>query len=150
MKKQSGFTLIELMIVVAIIAILAAIALPAYQSYVRESRYADLQTAATGLKTNVEVCFAKKGILTSCDTEADLGIDFPANNNNFTITATPIVTTTSTAIITVTGTDAVGGIDCIESATVGTGGNLTWTYSNDNASFYAVGCKYDYTGDTKL
>ncbi|MCR6556277.1 prepilin-type N-terminal cleavage/methylation domain-containing protein, partial [Aeromonas sp. CPF2-S1] len=47
MKRQSGFTLIELMIVVAIVAILAAIALPAYQDYTRRARASEV-VAATG------------------------------------------------------------------------------------------------------
>lgn len=45
MKKQSGFTLIELMIVVAIVAILAAIALPAYQTYTKKAKFSEVITA---------------------------------------------------------------------------------------------------------
>lgn len=53
MKKQSGFTLIELMIVIAIIGILAAIALPAYQDYTVRSRVGELAVVASGMKATI-------------------------------------------------------------------------------------------------
>ena len=56
MKKQSGFTLIELMIVVAIVAILAAIAMPAYQSYVKRAKFSEVVAASGPAKTAYEVC----------------------------------------------------------------------------------------------
>lgn len=59
--KQQGFTLIELMIVVAIIAILAAIALPAYQQYAIRARVAELAVIADGMKSTVAENIANSG-----------------------------------------------------------------------------------------
>ncbi|MGZ5641019.1 MAG: pilin, partial [Burkholderiales bacterium] len=54
MKRiQKGFTLIELMIVVAIIGILAAVALPAYQDYTIRAKVSELVLAASGFKTTI-------------------------------------------------------------------------------------------------
>ena len=55
MQKSKGFTLIELMIVVAIIGILAAVALPAYQNYSNRAAFSELVLAVTPLKTAVEL-----------------------------------------------------------------------------------------------
>mgnify|MGYP001552662761 CR=1 FL=1 len=60
MKKQSGFTLIELMIVVAIIAILAAIAIPAYNNYIREARMAKVTDHYDGAVRGLKAEFAKR------------------------------------------------------------------------------------------
>ena len=55
-KTQQGFTLIELMIVVAIIGILAAVAIPAYQTYTQKARFTEVINAVAPLKSGIEIC----------------------------------------------------------------------------------------------
>ena len=61
MKTQKGFTLIELMIVVAIIGILAAVAIPAYTDYLKRGKVSEAMQLLGGLKTPMEEYFASKG-----------------------------------------------------------------------------------------
>jgi type IV pilus assembly protein PilA len=107
-NKQSGFTLIELMIVVAIIGILAAIALPQYQDYVTRSRWSDNVQAVGGIKIAIAECLQNNNSdITACDTTAKL------TNSGFLITgfvmptpkfaALPVAITAGTGAIVITG-----------------------------------------------
>lgn len=65
-KLEAGFTLIELMIVVAIIGILAAIAVPQYQNYTKKAKFTEVVNVAGGYKTDVGLCVQNEGALTNC------------------------------------------------------------------------------------
>jgi len=67
LKKSKGFTLIELMIVVAIIGILAAVAIPAYNDYTQTTKASAGIAGLSSFKTTVAMCYQKEGSLDDCE-----------------------------------------------------------------------------------
>lgn len=105
-KTQKGFTLIELMIVIAIIGILAAVAVPQYSQYTKRARFAEVVTAAAPIKTGIEVCLQSTGDVTACNSFDAIGV-----NSGSVIVGSNVSTATiasSNAAITMT---AVGTLD---------------------------------------
>ncbi|RDS85305.1 pilin [Dyella psychrodurans] len=132
-NMQKGFTLIELMIVVAIIAILAAIAIPAYQNYLIRAQVSEGTVLTDGVKTAVAEYYSNHGNWPTDNNAAGL----PANANSISGKYVSQVAV-ATGVITATfgGTQvnsAISGDTFILSPT-NNGGSISWTCSSASAT----------------
>ncbi len=126
MKAQQGFTLIELMIVVAIIGILASVAVPAYQDYTAKAKFQDGVSAVAAVEKSIAICLQTNEMtFTSCDTEAEINQTLPTDAQMTYAGAVTI--TEATAAVNFTADD---GTTYINTPTDG-GGVIVWTQTGN-------------------
>ena len=149
-SAQKGFTLIELMIVVAIIGILAAVAIPAYQDYTTRAKITEVIGFAAAAKTAVSECIISQGAVGDCDSNTEAGLD---TNTNITSEFVKSVTVGASGTTGVSITVAVQNtnVNDLDNGTVvytGTpdvnGNGINWACAPSNANlnkFMPANCR---------
>ncbi|MBF0295354.1 MAG: pilin [Magnetococcales bacterium] len=144
MQKQAGFTLIELMIVIAIIGVLAAVAIPAYQDYIARAQASEGVSLLAGLKTSVSEYYQDKGSMPALATLS--GVQTSGKYVGaiaFTGAGSTTGALTMTATFTSSGVNANIAGQALQLATAD--GGRTWTCSGvgslANSAYLPGSCK---------
>lgn len=125
-SAQQGFTLIELMIVVAIIGILAAVAIPQYQNYTYKAKYTEVVSVADSYKLAVAMCAQETNDVTTCDLGSN-GI--PASASTTYVASIGV----TDGVVTVTPNAPFASSTYIATPTVGNSA-VTWSLSGSGGT----------------
>ncbi|AKP34311.1 prepilin peptidase-dependent pilin [Yersinia aleksiciae] len=120
MANQQGFTLIELMVVIAIIAVLSGIGIPSYQRYLQKAALTDMLQSIVPYKMAVELCALEHAKLDSCNA-GNNGI--PTGQPSRYVNATAI----DNGVITLTGQQTLASLTLVMSPTLSRSGNIVWS-----------------------